>query len=177
MSRRNRVLESLRGLLETLAGPERLHGGLEIALLALLDGLGADAAAVIAGDGGAGEFRSVAHRSLGTGSAEVRAHLRAAAGAVLAGQDPVPARLAGPGLAAVSLRLPGQRGRSPPAGIRAPRSPRTRWSCSTTPAGRSPWPSSARRWRRPGRRLRRCAGPRASSGTCCPRSAMNCVPR
>jgi len=110
VSRRNRVLESLRGLLETLAGPERLHGGLEIALLALLDGLGADAAAVIAGDGGAGEFRSVAHRSLGTGSAEVRAHLRAAAGAVLAGQDPVPARLAGPGLAAVSLRLPGQRG-------------------------------------------------------------------
>ncbi len=110
VSRRNRVLESLRGLLETLAGPERLNGGLEIALLALLDGLGADAAAVIAGDGGAGEFRSVAHRSLGAGSPEVRAHLRAAAGAVLAGEDMVPAGLAGPGLAAVSLRLPGQRG-------------------------------------------------------------------
>ena len=110
VSRRNRVLESLRGLLETLAGPERLNGGLEIALLALLDGLGADAAAVITGDGGAGEFRSVAHRYLGAGSPQARVHLRAAAGAVLAGEDPVPARLARPGLAAVSLRLPGQRG-------------------------------------------------------------------
>ena len=45
VSRRNRVLESLRGLLESLAGPERLQGGLEISLLALVDGLGADTAA------------------------------------------------------------------------------------------------------------------------------------
>ena len=41
VSRRNRTLETLRGVLETLAGPEHLRGGLEIALLALLRGLGA----------------------------------------------------------------------------------------------------------------------------------------
>jgi len=42
VSRRNRVLESLRGLLESLAGPERVQGGREISLLALLDGLQRD---------------------------------------------------------------------------------------------------------------------------------------
>jgi signal transduction histidine kinase len=41
VSRRNQVLESLRGMLETLAGPERVDGGLSAALLALCRGLGA----------------------------------------------------------------------------------------------------------------------------------------
>jgi signal transduction histidine kinase len=128
VSRRNRVLESLRGLLESLAGPERLQGGLEISLLALVDGLGADTAAVMAANGPAVECRSVA----GPSGPGVLPGLRTAAAAVLfAGRDQgpetragagaetdagagagadIPARLVAPGLAAGSLRLPGQRG-------------------------------------------------------------------
>lgn len=128
VSRRNRVLESLRGLLESLAGPERLQGGLEISLLALVDGLGADTAAVMAANGPAVECRSVA----GPSGPGVLPGLRSAAAAVLfAGRDQgpetgagagaetdadagagadIPARLVAPGLAAGSLRLPGQRG-------------------------------------------------------------------
>lgn len=134
VSRRNRVLESLRGLLESLAGPERLQGGLEISLLALVDGLGADTAAVMTADGEIAECRSVA----GANGPGVLPGLRTAAAAVLfsgrddgpasddgpanghgpavdhepgasAGAD-IPARLVAPGLAAGSLRLPGQRG-------------------------------------------------------------------
>jgi len=121
---------SLRGLLESLAGPERLQGGLEISLLALVDGLGADTAAVMAASGEAVECRSVA----GPSGPGVLPGLRTAAAAVLfsgkdhgsakhreAGADcgagaetgagaGVPARLVAPGLAAGSLRLPGQRG-------------------------------------------------------------------
>jgi signal transduction histidine kinase/ABC-type branched-subunit amino acid transport system ATPase component len=127
--RRNRVLESLRGLLETLAGPERVQGGLEISLLALLAGLGADSAAVVGTDGTELECRCIAHRPAGPAepaagdpglTAEVLPRLHQAAGAVLAdtvlaGPGPgadgdVPARLIEPGLAARSLRLPGQRG-------------------------------------------------------------------
>jgi signal transduction histidine kinase/ABC-type multidrug transport system ATPase subunit len=43
VTRRNRILENLRAVLETLAGPDRLKGGLDVALLALCRGLGADA--------------------------------------------------------------------------------------------------------------------------------------
>ncbi len=130
VSRRNRVLESLRGLLETLAGPERVQGGLEISLLALLAGLGADSAAVIGTDGAALECRCIAHRPAepapapaaarpGPAAAEPAAagltaavlpRLHQAAEAVLGADGDVPARLIGPGLAARSLRLPGQRG-------------------------------------------------------------------
>jgi signal transduction histidine kinase len=106
VSRRNRVLESLRGLLESLAGPERLQGGLEISLLALVDGLGADTVAVMAADGEAVECRSVA----GPSGPSVLPGLRTAAAAVLFSGAGVPARLVAPGLAAGSLRLPGQRG-------------------------------------------------------------------
>ena len=124
VSRRNRVLESLRGLLETLAGPERVQGGLEISLLALLAGLGADSAAVIGTDGTVLECRCIAHRpaepagSNGSRPAVgdpgltvvVLPRLHEAAGAVLGADGDVPARLIEPGLAARSLRLPGQRG-------------------------------------------------------------------
>ena len=113
VSRRNRVLESLRGLLESLAGPERLQGGLEISLLALVDGLGADTVAVMAADGESAECRSVA----GPSGPGVLPGLAAGAAAVLscgpddgAAAGDVPARLVAPGLAAGSLRLPGQRG-------------------------------------------------------------------
>ena len=113
VSRRNRVLESLRGLLETLAGPERVQGGLEISLLALLAGLGADSAAVIGTDGAALECRCIAHRPVDGDpgpAAVVLPRLYEAAGAVLGADGDVPARLIEPGLAARSLRLPGQRG-------------------------------------------------------------------
>ena len=134
VSRRNRVLESLRGLLETLAGPERVQGGLEISLLALLAGLGADSAAVIGTDGTELECRCIAHRPAGLAepaagdpglTAEVLPRLHEAADTVLGGtgvggtglggtgpgaDGDVPARLIEPGLAARSLRLPGQRG-------------------------------------------------------------------
>jgi signal transduction histidine kinase len=43
VTRRNRILENLRTVLETLAGPDRIQGGLDVALLALCRGLGADA--------------------------------------------------------------------------------------------------------------------------------------
>jgi signal transduction histidine kinase/ABC-type branched-subunit amino acid transport system ATPase component len=46
VTRRNRILETLREVLETLAGPEHLRGGLRITLLALCRGIGADAVAV-----------------------------------------------------------------------------------------------------------------------------------
>ncbi|HEY2427735.1 MAG TPA: ATP-binding cassette domain-containing protein, partial [Acidimicrobiales bacterium] len=45
-TRRNRILETLRGILDTLAGPESSHGGLRVALLALCRGLGADGIAM-----------------------------------------------------------------------------------------------------------------------------------
>ena len=44
-TRRNRVLETLRGVLDSLAGPLPAQGGLAVALLALGRGLGADAIA------------------------------------------------------------------------------------------------------------------------------------
>ncbi len=45
-TRRNRMLETLRGVLDTLAGPQPTGGGLALALLALCRGLGADAIAL-----------------------------------------------------------------------------------------------------------------------------------
>jgi signal transduction histidine kinase/ABC-type multidrug transport system ATPase subunit len=47
ITRRNRILEALRTVLERLAGPDRLRGGLNVALLALCRGLGADAAVLV----------------------------------------------------------------------------------------------------------------------------------
>jgi len=53
LARRNRVLESLRSVLDGLAGPEQLPASLRIALAALARGLGADRACLVeAGDSG-----------------------------------------------------------------------------------------------------------------------------
>ena len=49
-TRRNRMLETLRGVLDTLAGPLPAQGGIAVALLALCRGLGADAIALHQGD-------------------------------------------------------------------------------------------------------------------------------
>ncbi len=54
---RNRVLETLRGVLDTLAGPQPSGTGLSLALVALCRGLGADAIALHTGDGHHTEFQ------------------------------------------------------------------------------------------------------------------------
>jgi ABC-type multidrug transport system ATPase subunit/signal transduction histidine kinase len=46
---RNRVLEAIRVVLEVLAGPQQVHRGLDAALVALCDVLGAEAAAIRVG--------------------------------------------------------------------------------------------------------------------------------
>jgi len=55
-TRRNRILETLRGVLDTLAGPTPAQGGLAIALLALCRGLGADAIALHTDGGSHSEY-------------------------------------------------------------------------------------------------------------------------
>jgi signal transduction histidine kinase/ABC-type multidrug transport system ATPase subunit len=50
-TKRNRMLETLRGILDTLAGPESAQGGLGVALLALCRGLGADSISMHYPDG------------------------------------------------------------------------------------------------------------------------------
>jgi signal transduction histidine kinase/ABC-type multidrug transport system ATPase subunit len=118
VSRRNRTLEALRGVLETLAGPEHVVGGLEIALLALSRGLGADALALYVdgevADGGPGvqcraavDITSLDHR-LGARSSSA---LPAAAAAVLDGPPKLArARLVGTDAVAVPIALPDGRG-------------------------------------------------------------------
>ncbi len=51
VNRRNRLLETLRGVLDIMAGPQTAQGGLAVALLALCRGLGADAIALHHADG------------------------------------------------------------------------------------------------------------------------------
>jgi signal transduction histidine kinase/ABC-type multidrug transport system ATPase subunit len=50
-TRRNRILETLRGVLDTMAGPQPVQGGLGLVLLALCRGLGADTIALHETDG------------------------------------------------------------------------------------------------------------------------------
>ena len=125
VSRRNRVLEALRGMLETLAGPDRVEGGLAAALLALSRGLGAVAVAALveqhgtlafhAADGSDGADGAEGPESAdgdGAGDGVVRARrsrLRAAALELLTATDDGRARLIAADLAAVTLRLPAGR--------------------------------------------------------------------
>ena len=96
-TRRNRVLESLRGMLEPLAGPERVDGGLAVALMALCRGLGAGATGLrIDPDGGAPRWSVVALDGEETDTLRVLA-----AQGALPGQRWAP----GPGLAGVHLAL------------------------------------------------------------------------
>ena len=107
VSRRNEILESLRAMLETLAGPDRVDGGLSAALLALCRGLGARAAGMLlsgATEITGGEPRWV-HIDL-DGSAG--SGLRGLAEAAPAGIDR-PQRL-GDGLAIAGLPIPGGTG-------------------------------------------------------------------
>ncbi len=107
VSRRNEILESLRAMLETLAGPDRVDGGLSAALLALCRGLGARAAGMLLTDVTeltGGEPRWV-HIDI-DGSAD--AGLRELAEAAPAGTDR-PRRI-GDGLALAGLPIPGGTG-------------------------------------------------------------------
>jgi signal transduction histidine kinase len=106
VSRRNRVLESLRAMLETLvATPDRVVGGLGASLLALSRALGAAGVAVLIEKEGELEPR-VMHDG-GTGDAvamEVR--YNTAARCVLAAGADGQAQFVEPDLAAVALRHP-----------------------------------------------------------------------
>jgi signal transduction histidine kinase/ABC-type multidrug transport system ATPase subunit len=105
VSRRNRVLEALRGMLETLAGPDRIEGGLAAALLALSRGLGAVGVAAMVEQQGTLAFHS-ANDAGGEPLEAGAGRLRAAALELLADVGDGRARLIAADLAAVTLRLP-----------------------------------------------------------------------
>jgi signal transduction histidine kinase len=107
-TRRNRVLETLRGVLDTLAGPEPAQGGLTLALVALCRGLRADAIALHRPDGERTELST----SGGDGAPPepARARQRAAADAVArANPGDHGVRLVGSDVLAVPLDTPAGR--------------------------------------------------------------------
>jgi signal transduction histidine kinase/ABC-type multidrug transport system ATPase subunit len=105
VSRRNRVLESLRAMLEALAGPDRVEGGLAASLSALSRALGADVVGVFVERDGELELRASTNGE-GPGLDGIGGRLRAAATGALAAAEPGRARLVEPDLAAVALRHP-----------------------------------------------------------------------
>lgn len=107
-TRRNRVLETLRGVLDTLAGPQPAQGGLTVALLALCQGLGAAAIALHRPDGERVELTPSEHQSPPLDLA--RARQEAAAEAVRSDLDAQPGvRLVGADVLAVPLDTPAGR--------------------------------------------------------------------
>lgn len=106
VSRRNGVLESLRAMLETLAGPDRVDGGLSVALFALCRGLAARRVGVLIRRHGASTEEP---RWVGAGLDPDRDEvLRAVAEA--APDRPGHAQRHGPGTAIAGLPLPDARG-------------------------------------------------------------------
>jgi signal transduction histidine kinase len=105
-TRRNRVLETLRGVLNTLAGPQPAQGALAVALLALCRGLGADAISVHHADGERSEYwaTDVAASSAAIATARQRGAAEAVheTGARLDRARPV-----GPDVLAVPIAAPG----------------------------------------------------------------------
>ena len=108
VSRRNRVLESLRAMLETLAGPDRLDGGLGASLLALSGALGADVVGVFIERHGVLELHAANDLEAGDGGDEggTWGAMAAAAGRALDSGTNGRARLVEPDVAAVELRSP-----------------------------------------------------------------------
>jgi signal transduction histidine kinase len=108
-TRRNRVLETLRGVLDTLAGPQPAQGGLGVVLLALCRGLGADAIALHHAGGDHSEFLAT---ELGeTASAAATLRQRAAAETILSSTLKVDrARPMGEDVLAVPIAAPEGRG-------------------------------------------------------------------
>jgi signal transduction histidine kinase/ABC-type multidrug transport system ATPase subunit len=106
LTRRNRILEALRTVLETLAGPDPVRGGLNVALLALCRGLSADAAVLLLDDDalGAAGPRAAVDISLDGTAATV---LAAVAVSLLDDPGPVGrARAPQSGVLAVGLTTP-----------------------------------------------------------------------
>jgi len=104
-TRRNRVLETLRGVLDMLAGPESAQGGLGVALLALCRGLGADAITVHQPDGEVSEYWATQLNA--AASAIATGRQRSAADAVrVAGPRLDRARPVGPDVLAVPIAAP-----------------------------------------------------------------------
>jgi signal transduction histidine kinase len=87
VTRRNRILEAMRGMLETLTGPLAAHAGMAPALGALCEGLAADAVALlgVADGGGSPSVRAATGVDGAEPSAEATAELTAAATVVLEG--------------------------------------------------------------------------------------------
>jgi signal transduction histidine kinase/ABC-type multidrug transport system ATPase subunit len=110
VSRRNEILESLRAMLETLAGPDRVDGGLSAALLALCRGLGARTAGMLLTDVAeiTGDDPRWVHIGIDEPGGSDGSDLRALAEAAPDGVDR-PRRL-GDGLAIAGLPIPGGTG-------------------------------------------------------------------
>lgn len=106
VSRRNQVLESLRAMLESLAGPDRVEGGLGVSLLALSRALGAEVVGVIVERNGELEVQATSHRPAADDAMVLEPRLREAAQIIVADGDGGRARLVGPDLAGVALRHP-----------------------------------------------------------------------
>ena len=105
VSRRNRILESLRKMLEVLAGPERVEGGLGSSLSALSQGLGADEVAVLVEEDDK-LILTASNTDDGSPTGEPSPILRLAAVGTLGEINGIGARFVQPGVAAVPLRLP-----------------------------------------------------------------------
>jgi signal transduction histidine kinase/ABC-type branched-subunit amino acid transport system ATPase component len=101
--RRNRILEAVRGMLETIAGPDRVHGGMEASLEAVRRGLGALAVGALVEEGGSLAFHAASDGDL---PVSVASRLRTAACEVLDAHPEAVARLLDDDLAGVALRLP-----------------------------------------------------------------------
>jgi signal transduction histidine kinase/ABC-type branched-subunit amino acid transport system ATPase component len=112
VSRRNRVLEAVRAMLDTLAGPDRVEGGLAAALLSLSRGLGAAAVGALVEQDDDVTFHVASDAGDHVG-AETTSKLRWAASQLLADADaagePGDARLVADDIAAVILRMPQRR--------------------------------------------------------------------
>jgi signal transduction histidine kinase/ABC-type multidrug transport system ATPase subunit len=107
-TRRNRVLETLRGVLDTMAGPQPAQGGIAVVLLALCRGLGADSIALHDADGRSSSYSAVDLSPAAAALAERRQ--RAAADALHASVGRVDrARLIGDDVLAVPISAPGGR--------------------------------------------------------------------
>ncbi|HLM62660.1 MAG TPA: ATP-binding cassette domain-containing protein [Acidimicrobiales bacterium] len=101
--RRNRVLEAIHTVLEALAGPQQVHAGLDGALVALCDVLGAEEAVIRVAVDGRPETRSAVGLTRDPAHATATDPLVRTADAALAGgraarvADPRPGAAGGPG--------------------------------------------------------------------------------
>ena len=154
-TRRNRLLETLRGVLDTLAGPQPLHAGIGVALLALGRGLGADSISLHHADG-----TTVESSEAGADRRRIAASLVLRSSGRLDRARPV-----GTDVLAVPIDAPAGTRSSPPGGRIPAASPTTPSTCSTTRPGRCASPSSAKHWREPTPRPSRSGAVSTSSGT------------